>query len=213
MDRYLEKIRLYYSRSNGGYPSDSELSRFISERRNMAKEYYKLLESFGMGRNGIVTEIDKGCLDSVLFSSDISNMVFVEISENAYSIKNNHILRIPSSLRLNRDNNIVLTNDHYCDYDLTYLLDTVIREGDFDINNSNLYARMFYSNIDLYLGAFGNSLDIDKIAKIEKLKYLRDKVKSLYSVDLELYDKRDSDGYQVVLHNPLVKSIKSVDKR
>ena len=212
-DIYLEKIKSAYIHANGGYPSDSQLSKFIYERKELSKKYYGLLEELGIGRNGIITELDKGCLDSILVSNDIHNMVLVEISENAFNIKGSHILRIPSSLKLDRNQRIVLTNDNYSDYDLSHLLDTVIVEGNIDINNSNLYAKMFSDNIDLYLGSFGNSLDVDRLAKIEKLKYVRDKVKSLYGIDLDVHDERDGDSYKFVMHNPLVKSIKSVDKR
>ena len=210
-DKYLEQIKMQYDHSRGGYPSGSELMQYLSERKDLSKEYYKFLEELGIGRHDIITEIDKGPLDSVILFNSIKDKVLVEISNNAYDIKSNNIEKIQSSLILS-NKGIVLTNDRYKDYDLSYILDTVIKEGNLDINNSNLYARMFYDNIDLYLGAFGNRLDIDKTTKIEKLKYMRDKVKLLYSMDLDLCERTTSDGYQVVLHNPLVKSLKSVDK-
>ena len=212
-DIYLEKIERLYINANGKAPSDNELMRYIDERKDISKEYYKSLEQLGIGRNGIITELDKGCLDSIILFNDINDTVLIEISDYAYSINDNRIKKLQSSLRLNDSKEVVLTNEHYKDYNLSHILDTVIVEGNIDINNSNLYAKMFYDNIDLYLGTFGTNIDIDKLSKIEKLKYIRNKTKLLYDIDLDICEKKNNDSYQVVLHNPLVKSIKSVDKR
>ena len=45
-DIYLEKIKSAYIHANGGYPSDSQLSNFIYERKELSKKYYFLLLEF-----------------------------------------------------------------------------------------------------------------------------------------------------------------------
>ena len=200
-DKYYLKLEKEYIHATGSYPTAGDLSNYIYEKKEKELEFIKSLKDLGLFNNHIITELDKGVLDTI-FNSYVKKEedILIEISEYSYTFSNNKINKITGSLDLNKNNEIYLKNADKKRDSLGFLLESVLKEGDLDVKNFPLYAKMYYDNINLYIGIIGEHSDKNKKQKINELLYLKEKVLSLSNINLNLYTNDTNEMYQRILY-------------
>lgn len=205
-DKYYLKLEREYIHATGSYPTARNISDYIYERGEKVQEFIKSLEELGLFNNNIITELDKGCLDTIFNNyNKREEDVLIEISEYGYTFFNDTIHVISGNLDLNKKNEIRLNNCSKKRDSLGFLLDSVIKEGELDARKFPLYAKMYYDDINLYIGIIGGHLDKNKNQKINELLYLKEKVLSLSNINLQLYENDSNEMYQRILYYKKIK--------
>lgn len=201
-DKYLLNLETEYVRKNGFFPTIGNLSDYIYERKEIGKEYIKTLGDLGLFENKIIAELDKGCLDTIFnFIDNKEEHILIEISENAYTFTEKKLNTINGHIILNESNELYLPYSNF-QLELGIIIDSFMKEGFLNVNDFRTYAKMYSDGKDLYVGCYGQNKERDRTENLAKLKYLKEMVKELSNVELELIEKNTKENYQYVLHKP-----------
>lgn len=200
-DKYYKKLERDYISATGQYPTIGDVSNYVYEKEERNLLFLQSLEELGAFTNHIITELDKGCLDTLFKNYNRKkDDILIEISEYGYTFFDKNINIISGNLHLSKKNEIQLKNYTKKRDSLGFILDSVVKEGNLYKSEAPLYAKMYYDHINLYVGIIGGQLDKDKTEKVNELLYLKEKVLSLSNIDLQLYEKDSNEMYQKILY-------------
>lgn len=201
-DKYLLNLETEYIRKTGSFPTIGNLSDYVYERKEMGKEYIKTLGDLGLFENKIIAELDKGCLDTLFNSmNNKENHILMEISDNAYTFTEKNLNAINGHIILNKYNELYVLDSNF-QLELGIIIDSFIKEGSLKVNDFRTYAKMYSDEKDLYVGCYGQNKERDRKENLAKLKRLKEMVKELSNIELELIEKNTKENYQNVLHKP-----------
>lgn len=197
-DKYYKKIEREYMSATGMVPTTLELSEFFYKRKQIGSSLHPFLIDLGWGVHGIYTEIGKGNVDTLLPID--TNLSLVEITPYTDTFLKDRITLVDGMLRLDRDNNVKIDSLFKKNYNVKSILSSVFIEGDEYFNNVGLYSKMYYDDMELFLGMIGSKNDNNYKSRIDHLERIKNLIEKSSHKKLEIYSNDTDETYQKVLY-------------